>query len=55
MDKLYNYVFHYNHYNEHWYAIPRELYTTYWSFPDTPGILQSVYLNALIEEVKNLE
>jgi hypothetical protein len=53
MDKLYNYVFHYNFYNEQWYAIPRELYIHYWQSPDMEGIMKSPYLNALIEEIKN--
>lgn len=29
MDKLYNYVFHYNHYTKKWAAIPREKYKDY--------------------------
>lgn len=53
MEKLYNYVFHYNHYNELWYAIPRELYNQYWTTPDTDDILKSKHFNALLDVIIN--
>ena len=31
MTEIYNYVFHYNHYEELWWAIPRESYNDYWN------------------------
>lgn len=31
MDKLYNYLFHYNPNTENWYAIPRDKYNDYWN------------------------
>lgn len=55
MAKLYNWVFHYNDYDEHWYGIPRELYTEYWQNPTAKGILKSKYINALIEEIGKID
>jgi hypothetical protein len=34
----YNYIFHYNHYEELWYAIPRDQYLQYWNDPKATGI-----------------
>jgi len=31
MKEIYNYVFHYNHHEELWWAIPRESYLDYWN------------------------
>jgi hypothetical protein len=49
MSKLYNYVFHYNHYTELWNAIPREIYTKYWDNDDVNGVLKSKEITTLIE------
>lgn len=49
MSKLYNYIFHYNHYTELWNAIPRELYVKYWDNDDIEGVLKSKNFNTLIE------
>lgn len=51
MDPLYNYVFHFNTYDKHWYAIPRDMYSAYWTNPHQEGILRSHYINPLIEEI----
>lgn len=48
-DKLYNWVFHYNHHVEEWAAIPRNLYNDYWSNRKLEGILRSKNINTLIE------
>lgn len=52
---LYNWVFHHNGYDDHWYAIPRELYIEYWQNPSAEGILKAKYINALIEEIERIE
>lgn len=31
MTEIYNYVFHYNHNEDLWWAIPRESYNNYWN------------------------
>jgi len=49
MSRLYNYVFHYNHYTELWNAIPRELYVKYWDNDELDGILKSKNISTLIE------
>jgi hypothetical protein len=49
MSKLYNYVFHYNHFTELWSAIPRELYNNYWDNDDIKSVLKSKNINTLIE------
>jgi len=49
MSKLYNYIFHYNHYTELWNAIPREIYTKYWDNDDVNGVLKSKEITTLIE------
>lgn len=49
MNKLYNYVFHYNHYTELWSAIPRELYLQYWTDDSLKGIKRSSDIKTLME------
>lgn len=49
MSKLYDYIFHYNHYTELWYAIPRYSYTKYWDNDNSEGILKSKNISTLIE------
>lgn len=49
MNRLYDYVFHYNHFTELWSAIPRELYNRYWDNDDIKGTLKSKNINTLIE------
>lgn len=31
MDKIWNYVFHWNEYTQKWYAVHRDRYLDYWS------------------------
>lgn len=52
MSKLYNYIFHYNHYTELWSAIPRELYVKYWDNDDVDGVLKSREISTLIEIIE---
>jgi hypothetical protein len=49
MNRLYDYIFHYNHFTELWSAIPRELYNRYWDNDDIKGTLKSKNINTLIE------
>ena len=51
MSKLYDWVFHYNHYSELWNAIPRESYVRYWDNDDVKGVLKSKDINTLIEMI----
>lgn len=48
---LYNYVFHYNHFDDLWYAIPREKYTQYWDNEMTAGVLNSKEIETLIHHI----
>lgn len=49
MQKMYNYVFHYNSHNQTWHAIPRDRYQEYWSNSDAKDILKSKSIKVLIE------
>jgi hypothetical protein len=49
MSRLYDWVFHYNHFTELWYAIPREMYNRYWDNDDVNGVLKSKDISTLIE------
>lgn len=56
MDKLYPYVFHYDHYSQTWNAIPRTEYVDYWSNPSAcKGILKSSQISTLIEMIERGE
>ena len=46
---LYDWVFHYNHYNETWSAIPRDMYNKYWDNYDLPGVIKSSKIETLLE------
>jgi hypothetical protein len=48
-DALYDYLFHYNPYNEKWNAIPRDKYLEYWSSKDVEGVISSSKYETLIE------
>lgn len=48
---LYNYVFHYNHFDDLWYAIPREKYTQYWDNEMTAGVLNAKEIETLIHHI----
>jgi hypothetical protein len=52
-NKLQDYVFHYNVYNELWSAIPRDRYMKYWNDIECPGIIKDVNINNLIKKIKN--
>jgi len=49
MSKLYDWVFHYNHFTELWAAIPRDLYNNYWNNDDVKGVIKSKDFNTLVE------
>lgn len=51
MSRLYDYIFHYNHYTELWNAIPRSLYVKYWDNDDVSGVLKSKDISVLIEMI----
>jgi hypothetical protein len=51
MELLYNYVLHYNPYQELWFAIPREKYLEYWSEQNVPGVLSAKDVNVLVEVI----
>lgn len=49
---LYNYVFHFNPFDDIWYAIPRELYMEYWSNKNLHGILKAKEIHVLVEMIR---
>jgi hypothetical protein len=51
MSKLYDWVFHFNHFNGLWSAIPRDVYNKYWDNDDVKGVLKSKDINTLIEMI----
>jgi hypothetical protein len=55
MDKLYNWLFHYNHHTEKWTAFHREDTTAYWNGTATkyPVFVHKDY-NKVIELVQTL-
>jgi hypothetical protein len=48
-DHLFNWVFHFNPHTSLWTAIPRDLYTDYWSNYDIKGVLRSKSINTILE------
>lgn len=51
MSNLYDYLFHYNHYDKIWNAVPREQYAAYWSNRNVEGVLKSKEIKTLIEMI----
>ena len=51
MSKLYDWVFHFNHFEGVWSAIPRESYNKYWDNDAAKGIMKSKDINVLIEMI----
>lgn len=49
MDPLYDYLFHYNHYQRLWNAIPRAKYLDYWTSDDVEGVLKAKEIHVLID------
>ena len=47
-EELYEYVFHFNPYNELWSAIPRDSYQQYFNNNEIDGILKSKEYTTLI-------
>ena len=47
-EELYEYVFHFNPYNELWSAIPRDVYQEYFNNNDVDGVLKSKEYTTLI-------
>ena len=52
MDKIYNYVFHYNPHEELWWAIPREQYIDYWN-GEKHSCLFALSMKDLIEIIED--
>ena len=48
MSNLYDYLLHYNHYTQTWFAIPRQNISNYWN-GDMEGVLKSKEIKTLIE------
>lgn len=46
-EELYEYVFHFNPYNELWSAIPRDVYQQYFNNNEVDGVLKSKELTTL--------
>ena len=51
MNPLYNYVIHYNPYEELWFAIPRDKYLEYWSSQNVEGVLSAKDVSVLIDVI----
>ena len=49
MEKLYDYLIHYNHFTKLWNAIPRDSYPAYWSNRKVEGVISSKKIQTLIE------
>jgi hypothetical protein len=49
MEKLYDYVLHYNHFTKLWNAVPRECYNEYWNDRKVEGVISSTKVTTLIE------
>ena len=52
---LYDWVFHFNHFNGTWAAIPRDSYNEYWSDTNAPGILRSRSIETLTELIQKTQ
>lgn len=53
MENLYNYLFHYNSYEDLWYAIPRDLYMEYWNNSNVEGVLKCESIDQLILDINS--
>ena len=49
MEKLYDYLLHYNSFTGLWNAIPRDKINDYWNNIETEGVLKSKNVKTLIE------
>jgi hypothetical protein len=49
LENLYNYVLHFNPYNNTWNAVPRDKYNEYWSKQNVDGVISSSKLETLVE------
>jgi len=49
VNKIYDWVFHYNIYTKTWNAIPREKYSEYWNNNKVDGVISSRKIETLIE------
>jgi hypothetical protein len=47
-EELYEYVLHFNPYNELWSAIPRDVYQQYFNNNEVDGVLKSKELTTLL-------
>jgi len=47
---LYGYVFHYNHYKDKWFAIPRNQYKEYWN-GNCKDCISSDTIESLLSEI----
>jgi len=51
MEKLYDYLIHYNHFTKLWNAVPRDSYPAYWSNRKVDGVFSAKKINDLIDMV----
>jgi hypothetical protein len=51
-EELYEYVFHFNPYNELWSAIPRDVYQQYFNNNEVDGVLKSKELTTLMSLIE---
>lgn len=49
MENLYDYLLHYNSFDNNWNAIPRDKVNEYWNNRNTEGVLKSKDIKTLIE------
>lgn len=46
---MHDWVFHYNHSNHTWAAIPRDKYNEYWNDYDLPEVIRSSSIHTLLD------
>lgn len=49
---IYNYVFHYNWYDQTWYAIPTDSYQEYWNNKKVKGLVKGSSIAELIDIIE---
>lgn len=49
---LYNYVFHFNPFDDIWYAVPKHLYSQYWTNKNIHGVLKAKDVMVLVEMIR---
>ena len=51
MSNLYDYLLHYNSFENTWNAVPRDKINDYWNNRNTEGVLKSKDIKTLIEMI----